>query len=258
VRSTAGLAAVLASLCLAPGLSAAAPALRLGIRGPAPLYAGDTEQLVVHASSGPVRADAAHVGARARPVALVRVSAHEWHGTARLASPGRWRIRAFAGTAKVQLPLTVLPLVTPSPAGFGPLGGQACGPASPRHRSGDAVAAAEVFGTTMRGQFWGLFMFFPRPDTWASSSVAAVQGIVGKTVKMVFRLNGTGDLTFYSVAPDGRTVDPVSGPDFHTGSNWSRPGVEWGALLRFDQQGCWRIHAAMGRTSGDIWLEVES
>jgi hypothetical protein len=77
-------------------------------------------------------------------------------------------------------------------------------------------------------------------------------------VKIVFRMTSGVPTVFYAVAPDGRTVLPVSGPTPHTGSTWSRPGSEWGSQFVFETPGCWRIHAGAGPAQGDVWLVVRS
>ena len=197
-------------------------------------------------------------------IALRHVSHGVWRGTYRFESAGQWRLRIgnWPKGPGPHLTVRVRPtgatVLTPQPAGFAALGQPDCNPASPRNQNGDALARAEVFGTTIGGRFWGLFAFMPVSDAWASDDAAVVQHLVGKEVKIVFKLTG-GLSSFYAVAPSGARTAPVWGPDFHTSSSWRREGVEWGAGFVFDQTGCWRVHAdGNGAVAGDIWLRVLS
>ena len=198
-------------------------------------------------------------------IALRHVSRGVWRGSYRFKSAGRWKLRIgnWPKGSGPQLTVRVRPATvpTPPPAGFAALGQPGCSPASPRNRTGDALARAEVFGTTTGGRFWGLFAFMPVAEAWAGDDAAVVQHLVGKEVKIVFKL--TGSLSnFYAVAPGGTRTSPAWGPEFHTSSSWTRPGAEWGAGFVFGETGCWRIHAdgANGTTpvTGDIWLRVVS
>lgn len=230
-----------------PGVVAADPALRMRITGPAPLYSGDSELVNVHARIRPVRVQAVAPSGGVRNVTVRQVGNDEWRGAVRLDTAGRWQIRAFAGTAVAQLPLRVLPLIFPPPKGFGPPGRAGCLPASPRR-------GAEVFGTARRGQLWGLFGVL----SGGAGSTAAVDAVVGKEIKLVFRMTGDGPVDFAAIGPDGGAAEPTFGPTMHESSSWTRPGIEWGVGFVVTQDGCWRLHARMGRTSGDIWLLVRS
>jgi hypothetical protein len=133
------------------------------------------------------------------------------------------------------------------PPGFGPPGGPGCTPASP-------LRGWDVFGTAVGAQLWALFQFAGP----VSGETIGYDGVVGKNVKIVFRMTSGVPTVFYAVAPDGRKVAPVSGPTAHTGSTWSRPGSEWGSQFVFDMPGCWRIHAGAAPAQGDVWLVVRS
>jgi hypothetical protein len=200
-------------------------------------------------------------------IALRHVSRGVWRGSYRFGSAGRWKLRIgnWPKGPGPKLTVRVRPtgatVPTPPPAGFGALGQPDCNPASPRNRNGEALSRAEVFGTTIGGRFWGLFAFMPVADAWASDDRAVVQHLVGKEVKIVFKLSGSLS-SFYAVAPNGARTAPVWGPEFHTSSTWARQGLEWGAGFVFAQTGCWRIHAdstaANASVAGDIWLRVLS
>lgn len=121
------------------------------------------------------------------------------------------------------------------PAGFGPLGAAGCAPASP-------TSGYETFGTASGAEFWALVQFG--------------EPVVGKDVKIVYKLTSVLPQVFFAVAPDGRRV-AADWFQAHTGSNWNRPGFEWGAGFTFDVPGCWRIHAGTWPAQGDLWLVVD-
>jgi hypothetical protein len=146
--------------------------------------------------------------------------------------------------------LLSVPAVPPS--GFGPLGGPGCSPASPRNRDSTGFAQTEVFGTAVGAQLWALGATVPGGDS------AALDGAIGTTKKIIFRMTSRVPANFYAVAPDGSRLPPVWGPDAHAGSNWNRPGYEWGAGFNFTQVGCWQIHAGSPPAQGDVWLLIRS
>ena len=122
------------------------------------------------------------------------------------------------------------------PTGFGPLGASGCAPPSPS-------SGYETFGTASGAELWALVQF-GKP-------------VVGKDVKIVYKLTSVLPQVFYAVSPDGRRL----APDWfqaHSGSTWQRPGFEWGAGFTFDVPGCWRIHAGAWPAQGDLWLVVDS
>jgi hypothetical protein len=206
-----------------------------------------------------VRVEAVSPAGRVIPI-RVRSSARDvWRGVFRFDRIGRWQVRARSGALRVRVVVLIrAALPTPPPRSFGPLGAPGCAPPSPRNREGDALRRAEVYGTTIGGRFWALFAFNPSGATWASETTASFAGLVGKEIKIVFKLTGGQPTSFYAVAPNGSRTKPVSGPEPHGTSSWDRGGAEWGAGFVFGQTGCWRIHASAGSTAGDIWLDVRS
>jgi hypothetical protein len=123
---------------------------------------------------------------------------------------------------------------------FGELGRQGCDPPSP-------IVGQEVQGTgaasvTAFGEFQG---------------VDAARLIEGTPIKLVVRITGSGDLSVDMTAPDGTAHGLDWGPEEHTGSNYDRPGDEWGTGFSFDAPGCWALN--LRRDSGDhatIWLYI--
>jgi hypothetical protein len=138
------------------------------------------------------------------------------------------------------------------PAGFGALGTAGCAPASPRNQTATGLGAAEVFGTSAGAQFWALSAAQP------AGTEATLSGVVGKTTKIIFKLTSGVPRVFYAIAPDDSRVAPVWGPSPHLGSNWDRPGAEWGAGFVFAEPGCWQIHAGTTPAQGDIFVDVIS
>jgi hypothetical protein len=134
--------------------------------------------------------------------------------------------------------------------GFGPLGAAACAPASPR-------SGFDVAGTSTGTRLWALFAFNPLGATLQPETVT-FEDVVGKEVKIVFKMTSGVPSVFYARSPVAGRVAPVWGPERHTGSSWAREGAEWGAGFVFTSEGCWQIHAGSGLTQGDIWVRVLS
>lgn len=65
----------------------------------------------------------------------------------------------------------------------------------------------------------------------------------GSTTKIAWRMTGSGPLVLLATDPDGHRLPATFGPEPHTGSNWSRPGDEWGSGFTFTSPGCWTINA---------------
>jgi hypothetical protein len=128
---------------------------------------------------------------------------------------------------------------------FAPLGAPGCSPASPAN-----AISREARGS---GSLWALLDVARLSDQHA----AVLDGVVGKETKIVWRMSGRGDLRLSAIAPDGATVAP-NWIELHAGSNWNRPGDEWGSGLTFSRAGCWQLHAARADDAGDVWLLVRS
>ena len=122
-----------------------------------------------------------------------------------------------------------------------PPGRAGCQPASPIA----SVDIPEVLGTATGGQQLHGLLFRTQ------SPVA-----VGDTLKVVWRMTGTGDLTATATAPDGTDQRLDWGPEAHSGSSYVRPGDEWGVGYRFTQPGCWHLHLGRADGEGDVWLAV--
>ena len=151
----------------------------------------------------------------------------------------------------------LLSVAAVAPFGFGPLGTVDCAPASPRNTKVAGTGPFEVFGTAAGAQFWAL-LFLPPGTTWASETEAELEGLVGKEMKIVFRLTSGIPTNFFAVMPGASRVNPNWKSRMHTGSNWARPGSEWGAGFVFPRTGCWRIHAGSPPVQADLTLLIRS
>jgi hypothetical protein len=104
------------------------------------------------------------------------------------------------------------------------------------------------------------------PEVQGSGDNATLSGLimaqkpmpvrVDEDVKIVWRMTGSGPLQLSTVSPEGTAVALQWGPEAHTGSNYDRPGNEWGAGYLFTTAGCWHLHAQRTTGSADVWLEV--
>lgn len=78
----------------------------------------------------------------------------------------------------------------------------------------------------------------------------------GTEIKVVWRMTGSGDFSISATGPDGKVIKPVWGPKLHGGSNWNRPGTEWGTGWVFPAPGCWTINATRTSGAGSLLLRV--
>ncbi|MFI6791230.1 hypothetical protein ACIBG4_28255 [Nonomuraea sp. NPDC050383] len=101
----------------------------------------------------------------------------------------------------------------------------------------------EVRGEGRGAEVWGL-LFAPVPFR------------KGREVKIVWRMTGEGPLTVTATLPDGTRARRTFGPEQHGGSNWKRPGEEWGTGFVFPKPGCWKVELSRTRGSGQVWLPV--
>lgn len=81
---------------------------------------------------------------------------------------------------------------------------------------------------------------------------------VGQDVKVAWKMRGTRDFDVRAPGPDGETVGPMSGPTGHFGSNWDRPGSEWGTFFTVMSEGCWRLEARRGAAVPTVRVAVEA
>ena len=133
--------------------------------------------------------------------------------------------------------------VRPTQSAGQALGAPGCRPASPITRWHSSFPQVE--GTGHGVTLWGLLMF---PHSMPAR--------VGDQEKIVWRMTGTGSLTLAVIGPDGEHHRLAWGPDAHLGSNWNKPGAEWGAGYVFTAPGCWDLRATRGDATADVWMPV--
>jgi hypothetical protein len=78
----------------------------------------------------------------------------------------------------------------------------------------------------------------------------------GEELKLVWRMTGEGDFRVRAVDPEGRSHEPTVGPTAHGGSNFDRPGDEWGTFFDFHIPGCWKLHAERDDTKATLTVRV--
>ncbi|MEQ4718840.1 hypothetical protein [Nonomuraea sp. B19D2] len=103
----------------------------------------------------------------------------------------------------------------------------------------------ELRGTAQDAELWGL-LFAPGPPLASREEI-----------KIVWRMTGEGPLRVRATLPDGTPARLAWGPEQHDGSNWHRPGEEWGTGFVFPKRGCWKIELSRTRGSGYVWLSVK-
>jgi hypothetical protein len=133
----------------------------------------------------------------------------------------------------------------PAPSSAGP---SSAGPAT---CTPSTVDNGEVEGTSTDGvSFFALLQGVPSDMTPDGSGIRA-----RREIKIVVRVGGSGDLAVSAEGPAGQRVEPAWGPEAHGGSNFDRPGDEWGVGLRFPSPGCWRVTVTRSET-GSAQLAV--
>lgn len=93
------------------------------------------------------------------------------------------------------------------------------------------------------GELWAL-LFFDKAHA-------------AEELKIVWKMTGSGEkFTVEAKHEDGTVISPIWGPEQHSGSNWHRPGPEWGTGFNFPKPGCWTLTASYGTTIGEIRLDI--
>ena len=113
-----------------------------------------------------------------------------------------------------------------------------------------AEAQAEA---TDGNEVWALFF-----NDWPLPPGRAVRIPVEKEVKIVWRSTGAGTFSIEADGPDGASIQPTWGPELHGGSNWERPGDEWGTGWIFPSTGCWTFHLTRDHMAAEMVAEVFS
>lgn len=169
-----------------------------------------------------------------------------WRGSFTFRYSGAWTVRA-PGVSKDVLVQSQLAALPPAST-FVPLGEPGCMPPSPAN-----ATTGEARGAARTGDLWALGFL----ANSAESKQAVLSGVIGKKAKILWRMLGSGGAAFTAIGPDDSRLSPEEF-QIHTGSNWNRPGDEWGSIFVFTQPGCWQIHVQRVDNAGDLWLLVRS
>ena len=148
----------------------------------------------------------------------------------------------------VLIGLTLAPLVVACSSAGAPATarGESSLPASPSCTGQSTKAPGgltEIQGSGSESLFGLVFAPYPLRGT-------------SETVKIVWRMTGSGPLSLWAVSPTGDRVAPEWGPEPHNGSSWNKPGDEWGSGFRFGSQGCWTVHAKRGSKTAQVEVSV--
>jgi hypothetical protein len=181
-----------------------------------------------------------------RRLSLRHVRTAVWRGTFTFPYSGLWTVRVGRASKEV---LVHAQLAAPIPAStFVPPGQPGCAPPSPANAdSGEARGAART------GDLWAAGFL----ANLAEPRAAALRDVVGKKIKILWRMRGSGGVVLTATAPDDSSVLPAE-VSRHGWSTWNRPGDEWGSIFVLNQPGCWQIHAERADNEGDLWLLVLS
>lgn len=121
------------------------------------------------------------------------------------------------------------------------LGAPGCHPPSPLDKSN--LGFPEAQATTQAMDLWALFL--------------GGLPLVKRDAKIIWRLGPSfGDpIHIVGLGPHGQEIQPLF-LERHGGSNWTRPGEEYGTGFYFPVAGCWDLHVTDGSAVGDVWLIV--
>lgn len=112
-------------------------------------------------------------------------------------------------------------------------------------------------------EVWGLFYPSDPPvagdpividvaDVWGPGDAEPRRG-----TKIVWRSTGEGAFSVNADGPGGAVIEPFF-QERHGGSNWARPGDEWGTLWEFPEAGCWRFSVQRGNETAEISIEIRT
>lgn len=131
---------------------------------------------------------------------------------------------------------------------FTELGAPGCQPPSPFKPWGNAdvddpdQGLVEIRATATTIEVWGLL--------WATPPLP-----VSEEIKMVWRVTGSGRFHARATGKSGE-IGMTWGPNEHSGSNFARPGQEWGTAFVFPEAGCWTIEITRGDDIAQVWVEA--
>jgi len=121
------------------------------------------------------------------------------------------------------------------------LGAPGCNPPSPIDESN--IGSPEAQGTATGTILWALFL-------------GGIPPVKGES-KIIWRLGDRfqNPISIAALGPHGLYLLPLFLQE-HGGSNWNRPGDEWGSGFTFPETGCWDLHVTGGPAVGDVWVVI--
>ena len=165
-------------------------------------------------------------------------------GTGWASSPGGWRPRRGRCLVQTWVGVCAVAVVACTPSETDDdATATATSPADKECSLGPVEEDGGVAGEAVNGEFWVLA---PGEEMLT----------VGRDIKVVFRLTGSGPAAAFIVSPDGERVELTGRLQPHTGSNFDRPGEEWGAFFEPDEPGCWELIVERGDTTGVLPLPI--
>ena len=147
------------------------------------------------------------------------------------------RVLLAACSSGAPTPISSHTSPTPTPR----LGSPGCHPPSPLDTT--SIGGPEAPGTTPVRDLWSLFL----------GGVPSVN----EYGKIIWRDGESfqDPIRVVAFGPRGERLLPLF-LDKHGGSNWARPGTEWGTAFKFPAAGCWDLHVTGGKTVGDVWVII--
>ena len=151
--------------------------------------------------------------------------------------------------AKVWLVIGMIVALAGCSNGGSDSAGDSCHPTTTEAETG--VGAEARADSTDGNEVWALFF-----NDWPLPPGGAVRIPVEKEVKIVWRSTGEGTFRIEADGPDGASIQPTWGPELHGGSNWERPGDEWGTGWIFPSTGCWTLKMTRDDIAAEMVAEV--
>jgi hypothetical protein len=119
-----------------------------------------------------------------------------------------------------------------------------CSKPSPIDRA-PGVGGPEVIGRGVGARLWGSIQARQFPLRSGKGEV-----------KIVWHMTGHGPLKVAAYDSRDHRIPLAWGPEVHGGSDYDRPGQEWGAGYLFTQPGGYRLTAQRINSSVEVWLHV--
>jgi hypothetical protein len=119
----------------------------------------------------------------------------------------------------------------------------------------DSVACAATTNVGTLRALQGVHVPSAHGSVWALVQ-GQVPAKVGHSLKVVWRVTGSGPLHVTFTSPSGRPKTLDFGPDPHGASTFRHPGDEWGTGFGFDAPGCWKIRVARAGARATVGITV--